>query len=156
MTDMGDTPDKSIAIACALLALCLARPDTRPSYSYGAPSFSDESHESESQEDFGPAKYEFNYAVKDDSSDNDFGHQETRDDELTEGTYFVHLPDGRLQKVVYFVDGDSGYVPEVTYEGEAHYPEPESIEDDSDSEADSSEERYVYVAPPPSLYGAPN
>ncbi|XP_076061332.1 uncharacterized protein LOC143037102 [Oratosquilla oratoria] len=144
-----------ITIVCALLALCLARPDSRPSYFYGDSSSSEESHESESQEDFGPAKYDFSYTVKDDSSDNDFGHQETRDDDRTDGSYFVYLPDGRLQKVVYFVDGDSGFVPEVTYEGEAHYPEPESIEDDH-SDSDSSEETFFYAAPPPSLYGAHN
>ncbi|CAL4171513.1 unnamed protein product, partial [Meganyctiphanes norvegica] len=69
-----------------------------------------------------PAKYDFNYAVKDDYSGNDFGHQEGRDGAYTSGSYYVQLPDGRLQKVSYTVDGDSGYAAEVTYEGEAQYP----------------------------------
>ncbi|CAL4091036.1 unnamed protein product, partial [Meganyctiphanes norvegica] len=69
-----------------------------------------------------PAKYDFNYLVKDDPSANDFGHQEARDGAYTSGSYYVQLPDGRLQKVSYTVDGDSGYVAEVTYEGEAQYP----------------------------------
>ncbi|XP_076061316.1 uncharacterized protein LOC143037089 [Oratosquilla oratoria] len=163
-----------VAITCALLTLCLARPDApAPTYFYGAPEESSEesvevkaaSVESvESVEDYGPAKYDFNYAVKDDDSGNDFGHQEARDDDRTDGSYYVQLPDGRLQKVVYYVDGDSGYVAEVTYEGEAHYPEPDSVETE-EPETESSEETYVYAAPPlpppppsppKSIYGAPN
>ncbi|CAL4248421.1 unnamed protein product, partial [Meganyctiphanes norvegica] len=66
-----------------------------------------------------PAKYDFNYAVKDDYSVNDFGHSEERDGLDTAGSYFVLLPDGRLQKVTYTVNGDSGFVAEVSYEGEA-------------------------------------
>ncbi|XP_076061303.1 uncharacterized protein LOC143037077 [Oratosquilla oratoria] len=124
------------AVALALVALSAAQPNSRPTYLYSAPDDSHESHESLEvlrlapelpvvvEEDYGPAKYDFNYAVKDEESYNDFGHQEVRDGDRTDGSYFVHLPDGRLQKVVYYVDGDSGYVAEVTYEGEARYPEP--------------------------------
>ena len=36
------------------------------------------------------------------------------------GMYYVLLPDGRLQKTVYTVNGDEGYVAHVTYEGEAN------------------------------------
>ncbi|XP_076060302.1 cuticle protein 7-like [Oratosquilla oratoria] len=138
----------AVALA-ALVAVCLALPDSRPTYLYAAPSESEESHERayvrSSEEDYGPAKYDFNYAVKDDDSGNDFGHQESRDGDRTEGSYYVQLPDGRLQKVTYYVDGDSGFVANVEYEGEAHYPEPESSEEDR-----------VYAPPPRSLYGAPN
>ena len=69
-----------------------------------------------------PAKYAFDYAVKDEYSGNDYGHQETRDGYDTKGSYFVALPDGRVQKVTYYVNGKSGYVAEVSYEGEATYP----------------------------------
>ena len=99
---------------------------------------SESSSESESVE-YDEPKYEFAWAVKDDSSENDFGHQEARDDEFTSGSYYVHLPDGRLQKVSYTVDGDDGYVAEVTYEGEAQFPSAESQE--------SSEEQRFYAAP---------
>jgi len=66
--------------------------------------------------DHAPANYEFQYGVKDDYSGNDFGQQESRDGDYTQGSYYVLLPDGRLQKVTYSVNGDSGYVAEVSYE----------------------------------------
>ncbi|XP_042893367.1 pro-resilin-like [Penaeus japonicus] len=95
----------------ALVAATIARPESPPAYGYGAPAPS-----------YAPAKYDFNYAVNDPPSGNDFGHQESRDSDYTEGSYYVLLPDGRLQRVTYNVNGDSGYLAEVTYEGEAQYP----------------------------------
>merc|ERR1712071_550026 len=65
----------------------------------------------------------FAYAVKDEPSYNDFGHQETSDGKVVSGSYRVLLPDGRTQIMGYTVSGDSGYVAEVKYEGEAKYPE---------------------------------
>ncbi|XP_042858490.1 uncharacterized protein LOC122244604 isoform X2 [Penaeus japonicus] len=85
-------------------------------YRTAAPAYSPEST------DEGPAQYHFTYGIKDDYSGNDFGHQETRQDDKTEGNYYVQLPDGRLQQVEYKVDGDSGYVAEVSYKGEAKHP----------------------------------
>ena len=69
-----------------------------------------------------PAKYEYEYSVSDDDTNNVFGAKESRDGNLTNGEYYVALPDGRLQTVTYFVDGGSGYVPVVDYAGEAQYP----------------------------------
>nr|XP_053648468.1 cuticle protein 7-like [Cherax quadricarinatus] len=71
---------------------------------------------------YAPARYSFDYAVNDPPSGNDFGHQESRDGDHTQGSYYVQLPDGRLQQVTYTVSGDSGYLAEVTYQGEARYP----------------------------------
>ncbi|XP_064111270.1 uncharacterized protein LOC135218750 [Macrobrachium nipponense] len=68
-------------------------------------------------------QYAFGYGVKDDYTGSDFGHEETRDGYDTKGSYYVNLPDGRLQKVSYYVSGDSGFVAEVTYVGEALYPD---------------------------------
>ncbi|XP_068216722.1 pro-resilin-like [Palaemon carinicauda] len=94
-----------------------------PTYNAPAPSYSAPSPSYGAPAATGPAQYDFNYAVKDDYSSNDFGHQESRDGYNTQGSYFVQLPDGRLQRVTYTVDGDSGYVAQVTYEGEAQYPQ---------------------------------
>lgn len=66
-------------------------------------------------------RYDFDYGIKD-YYGNDFGHQETRDGYNTKGSYYVQLPDGRLQQVRYYVNGDSGFVAEVTYQGVAKYP----------------------------------
>merc|ERR1711936_1426510 len=70
-----------------------------------------------------PAAYNFAWDVLDTYSGNDFGHQEERNDKLTTGSYHVALPDGRVQRVTYTVDGYGGYAAEVTYDGEAAYPE---------------------------------
>ncbi|XP_064111977.1 pro-resilin-like [Macrobrachium nipponense] len=101
----------------AAVAFACASADLRPSYGPPAPAY-------HASAPVGPAQYNFNYAVKDDNSRNDFGHQENRNGYDTKGTYYVQLPDGRLQKVTYYVNGDSGYVAEVSYQGEAYYPQP--------------------------------
>ena len=54
-------------------------------------------------------------------SGNNYGQNESRDGYATSGSYYVALPDGRVQKVVYTVNGDSGYVADVSYTGEAKY-----------------------------------
>ncbi|XP_042892338.1 cuticle protein 8-like isoform X2 [Penaeus japonicus] len=69
-----------------------------------------------------PAKYNYNYGVSDEYSGANFGHSESRDGYKTEGSYTVDLPDGRKQ-IVKYVDNGDGLVAEVTYEGEAQYPE---------------------------------
>ena len=123
-----------VIIVTALVAVALARPDQPPAYGYDAPAPS-------------PAKYDFNYAVKDDYSGNDFGHQEARDGYDTQGNYYVLLPDGRLQQVTYYVDGDNGYVAEVNYEGEAQFDSVESGSFSVESGSSESQEyrpRYFY------------
>ncbi|XP_068238936.1 pro-resilin-like [Palaemon carinicauda] len=105
----NDFGHQEICLLLSLVAAVFGGP-SQPQYGYAPPP----SHEE-------PAKYDFNYAVKDDYSGNDFGHQEARDGYDTQGSYYVLLPDGRLQKVSYNVNGDSGFVAEVTYEGEPQY-----------------------------------
>ncbi|XP_068209743.1 pro-resilin-like [Palaemon carinicauda] len=108
-------------------------------HSFERPSF-DRSFERDSDESFEPAKYNFQFGVHDDSTSASFEHQEARDEDETQGSYTVQLPDGRRQTVRYFVNGDSGYVAEVTYEGEARYP-------DSDESREYSAPRPSYSAP---------
>ncbi|XP_047488990.1 pro-resilin-like [Penaeus chinensis] len=69
-----------------------------------------------------PPKYNYNYGVADGYSGVNLGHTETRDGYKTEGSYTVDLPDGRKQ-IVKYVDNGDGLIAEVTYEGEAQYPE---------------------------------
>ncbi|KAK7034471.1 hypothetical protein SK128_023576 [Halocaridina rubra] len=108
-----------LIVALAATAVLADSPPYRPpvpSYNAPAPAYGSSAAE-------GPAQYDFNYAVKDEYSGNDFGHQEARNGYDTQGTYYVQLPDGRLQTVTYTVNGDSGYVAQVAYEGEAQFPQ---------------------------------
>merc|ERR1712055_731681 len=96
-----------IKIAICTFALCaLVAADSRETYAYRAPARESSEESFESSE----AKYNFQWAVSDDSSENHYGHQEARDGDDTQGSYYVQLPDGRLQKVTFHVDGDNGYV----------------------------------------------
>ncbi|XP_071551236.1 uncharacterized protein [Panulirus ornatus] len=134
-----------VLVLATLVVATLARPDTAPAYSapshpqpsYSAPahprpSYSAPAHPRPSYSAPAPGysaptypdtppQYSSQYAVKDDYSGNDFGHDESRDGYNTQGSYYALLPDSRLQKVNYYVNGDSGYVAEVSYEGEAQY-----------------------------------
>ena len=96
-----------------------------------------------------PAAYSFHWAVQDDYSHNNYGHQENRNDKLTTGEYYVNLPDGRRQKVTYTVDGYGGYVAEVSYEGEAQYP-PENQYNKPAPSYPKPAPSYPKPAPPPS------
>jgi hypothetical protein len=67
--------------------------------------------------------FDFTYAVKEDDG-NDFSHQAQSDGDVVKGEYRILLPDGRTQVVKYTADWKNGYNAEVTFEGEAVYPEP--------------------------------
>ncbi|XP_050720281.1 pro-resilin-like [Eriocheir sinensis] len=75
------------------------------------------------QQNAAPANYDFNWAVNDAPSGNNYGQQESRQGDSTRGSYYVQLPDGRLQRVDYTVSGGSGFVAQVTYEGVAQFPQ---------------------------------
>ncbi|XP_045105988.1 pro-resilin-like isoform X5 [Portunus trituberculatus] len=114
-----------IAILLALVAVVAA--DSDEFRGYGVPRRSSESFESyESSE----AQYNFQWAVDHDPSSNEYGHQEARDGDNTKGSYYVELPDGRVQNVAYQVNGGSGYLADVTYTGSV-----ESFESDESNES---------------------
>ncbi len=83
----------------------MALADVAPSYnapSYKAPAYD--------YPDVAPL-YNYNYNVYNDGQGYDhqnFRQEENRDGYQTHGEYSVLLPDGRTQRVVYRVDGDSG------------------------------------------------
>merc|ERR1719205_403793 len=67
--------------------------------------------------------YTYNYAVADDYSKAVFSAGESSDGASNvKGSYSVNLPDGRVQHVTYHSNGYDGFVADVTYVGEAHYP----------------------------------
>lgn len=97
----------------ALFASAVARPQR-----YEAP-HGDDGHGSDE------SGYNFSWSVEDEDSEENklyYGHQESRDDGVTKGEYYVLLPDTRLMKVEYIADED-GYRPTVTFEGEAQFDE---------------------------------
>nr|XP_022906899.1 uncharacterized protein LOC111418589 isoform X1 [Onthophagus taurus] len=63
---------------------------------------------------YAPAFYKYQYAVKAPEYGVDFGHHEARQGDVTQGSYHVLLPDGRLQIVEYTADS-TGYHPRIRY-----------------------------------------
>ncbi len=55
-----------------------------------------------------PVSYSFRYSVLGPQAELNFGHEESRDGPTAQGSYYVTLPDGRLQRVVYRVGGPHG------------------------------------------------
>lgn len=57
--------------------------------------------------------FNFQYAVNDAESANDYNHNAVSDGDVTRGEYRVQLPDGRTQIVKYTADWKNGYNAEV-------------------------------------------
>ena len=74
-------------------------------------------------DDYEYSPYHYQYNVDDDKEYLHFGQEEENDGkDNVHGYYHVQLPDGRLQRVDYHVNGYSGYIADVKYDGEAHHP----------------------------------
>jgi len=64
-----------------------------------------------------PEPYEYQYEVKDPEKELFFNKNEAGDASgKVSGQYSVWLPDNRLMTVTYTIDGESGYVPKVSFD----------------------------------------
>ena len=72
-----------------------------------------------------PDPFHFQYGVHDDKYYTDFSEVRSGDEAGNiKGEYHVHLPDGRIQHVIYHADGNyGGTIMEVKYDGEARHPD---------------------------------
>lgn len=101
-----------------------------------------ESNESYGDSDSDSASYSFEYSVEHEYSGNDYGHNERRKGDFTEGSYYVLRPDGVLQTINYYVDGYSGFQAEVELEGSPEYDSGSYGSDSNGYDDDSDEYRY--------------
>ncbi|XP_047991054.1 uncharacterized protein LOC125230090 [Leguminivora glycinivorella] len=94
-------------LLCALVLACVAM---RHATAAPAP-----------QKEDPPMPYEYKYDVEDQEKTLFFGANEAGDAQgKVNGGYKVLLPDGRLMTVEYTVEGDSGFVPKITFEDNAN------------------------------------
>ena len=70
----------------------------------------------------GVAQYSFGYSIADTETGDSKTRQETRNGDVTSGSYSVADPDGRIRTVTYTADADHGFQAQVTYDGEAGPP----------------------------------
>merc|ERR1719187_719193 len=114
---------KLAVVACALVGFAAA---DLPPYGPPPPAYHAPAHHApaKAHHPTHPPKYDYSYGVAAEGYGKgaNFGHSESRDGYKTSGSYTVDLPDGRKQTVTYVDNGD-GLIAEVTYEGEAHFPE---------------------------------
>ncbi|CAL4108067.1 unnamed protein product, partial [Meganyctiphanes norvegica] len=124
----------------------------QPSYSAPQPSYSapQPSYQEPEKEEGMP--FDFAYAVEDQYKGVDFGHNSNSDGKVVTGEYRVALPDGRTQIVTYTADHYNGYQAQVTYEGEAQYPEVEAYQAPAQS---YKQPEPKYEAPEPVYQPAP-
>ncbi|CAB4059349.1 unnamed protein product [Lepeophtheirus salmonis] len=59
--------------------------------------------------------YKYGYDIRDDYHGTNFGASESSYGQGIRGEYHVHLPDGRIQTVSYYDDGNSGLIADVSY-----------------------------------------
>merc|ERR1739844_50257 len=67
--------------------------------------------------------YAYKYTVEDGPYGPVFSHGESRENYNTKGEYQVTLPDGRVKTVTYTVEGPSGFIADVKYDGVSVYPD---------------------------------
>ncbi|KAJ8959078.1 hypothetical protein NQ318_022335 [Aromia moschata] len=63
-----------------------------------------------------PTPYDYQYKVENPPTNTFFGKNEAGDAAgRVTGSYYVYLPDGRLMTVDYSVDGNSGFIPRISF-----------------------------------------
>ncbi|XP_073981012.1 pro-resilin-like [Rhodnius prolixus] len=68
-----------------------------------------------------PEPYEYSYKVEDPPINLYFGANEAGNEVgRVEGSYYVLLPDGRMMTITYYVDGESGFVPKISFQENAN------------------------------------
>ncbi|MEU2367031.1 chitin-binding domain-containing protein [Streptomyces noursei] len=68
-----------------------------------------------------PQPYNYKYDVTDAETQLHHGKEETGNEAgRVEGSYYVLLPDNRLMTVGYYVDGESGFVPQISFQNNAN------------------------------------
>ncbi|XP_050689252.1 cuticle protein 21-like [Eriocheir sinensis] len=103
------------------LAQGFPRPDSPPIY--GPPTYPNPQPHKQPYKDEPAKPYAFDYGVRDAYYGANFGHKENSDGNAITGSYQVALPDGRIQTVNYVADHINGFQAQVSYEGEAVYPQ---------------------------------
>ncbi|KAI5644231.1 insect cuticle protein domain-containing protein [Phthorimaea operculella] len=94
----------AVVLVCISLRQASAAPQAKPQEAEGP-----------------PMPYEYKYDVEDQEKLLFFGANEAGDAQgKVIGGYKVLLPDGRLMSVEYTVDGDSGFVPKISFEDNAN------------------------------------
>lgn len=58
-----------------------------------------------------PPKYEYKYFIANRNTHSAQGHKETRNGDLTRGSYFVNLPKGESQTSVNYIADEWGFFP---------------------------------------------
>ncbi|XP_043225310.1 cuticle protein 7-like [Amphibalanus amphitrite] len=98
-------------------------PAYKPAPYHPAPAYKPAPYHPEPKYKEEPKPFAYDYAVNDHYTGTNFAKKEESDGHNTQGYYKVALPDGRTQHVKYVADHYGGFNAEVTYEGEAQYPE---------------------------------
>ncbi|XP_037068917.1 cuticle protein 7-like [Pollicipes pollicipes] len=113
-----------VFVVAAVLAVAAAAPAPEsPSYRPAPAPYKPAPYHPEPKYKEEPKPYAYDYAVNDHYTGTNFAKNEKSDGHNTQGSYTVALPDGRVQTVNYVADHYDGFNAEVTYEGEAQYPE---------------------------------
>ena len=117
-------------IALAIVSLVKATPQQQIPYPYSPVAPQQQPYEPPyvPAADPNPPHYEYKYEVSDPVTGDQHAQQETRNDDVVDGSYSVLDPDGFLRTVIYHADDEKGFTAEVQKSpaGSAPPPPPQS------------------------------